>query len=60
MAKERIADFGFRIRGNRKTYCGFSFSVDVDRDAGGNVEVDVNFEVEDGETPESGGESTSR
>ncbi len=56
MARERIADFGFRIRNKKKTFCGFSLTVDVDKDESGKVDVDVNFEVEDGETPEKGGE----
>ena len=52
MARERIADFGFRIRNKKKTLCGFSLTVDVDKDESGKVDVDVNFEVEDEETPE--------
>ena len=52
MAPERIADFGFRIRGKQKTICGFSLTIDVDKDESGKVDVDVNFQVEDGETPE--------
>ena len=52
MAKERIADIAFRIRNKKKTFCGFSLTVDVDKDESGKVDVDVNFEVEDDETPE--------
>lgn len=52
MARERIADFGFRIRNKQKTFCGFSLTVDVDTDESGEVDVDVNFEVEDAETSE--------
>ena len=48
MARQRIADFGFRIRSKETTFCGFSLTVDVDKDETGRVDVDVHFEVEDG------------